>query len=60
MKKKAKNIILNTVTYFAFLVLLTSIAFLDSENNVPFYLAMFLSLGWLYLFAMANKEVNHD
>ena len=54
--RKAKNVILNTVTYLAFLTLLTSVALLDSENNIPFYVAMLVSLGWLYLFAKANEK----
>lgn len=56
MKKKAKNVILNTITYLAFIVLLTSVALLDSDNNAPFYVSMFVSLGWLYLFAKANYK----
>ena len=54
--RKAKNVILNTVTYLAFLTLLTSVALLDSENNIPFYVAMLVSLGWLYLFALSNYK----
>ena len=56
MKRKIKNIILIFITYMAFLVFITSIALLDSENNVPFYVSMILSLGWLYLFARANEK----
>ena len=54
--RKIKNAILETVTYLAFLTFITSIALADSKNNIPIFVAMFLSLGWLYLFAKANEK----
>ena len=54
--RKVKNIILKGITVLAFIVFVTSVACVDSEYNTPFYIAMFVSLGWLYLFAIANDR----
>ena len=54
--KKFKNVILKTITYIAFVTFIAAIAFADSEDPIPFFVAMFVSLGWLYLFALANSR----
>ena len=53
--RKAKNVILKSITNLAFITFITSVAFADSENPIPFFITMFVSLGWLYLFSKANS-----
>ena len=60
MKKHSrKNRILKTITRVAAVLAVTSALFIDSEDELVYRLStgtLFISLAWLCLFVMANRE----
>ena len=59
MKRKTHNMLLKTTGWIAGIILMISVAALDSETNIPFVTAL-ISLGYLTLLGMANDWGNQD
>ena len=55
IKSKVKNLILGTITVFAFMMLIASLDALF-EQTVKATLIFLISLAWMVLFCHANKE----
>ena len=55
MKKKVKNFILKSITWFAVVVWLTALGSIDSENVIIPVVSFTLSSVWLFLFTYANQ-----
>ena len=55
-KSKIKNVILKSISYFTFILLIVAICFVDSNSNIPFYVII-ICLMWLVPFGIANKII---
>lgn len=56
IKRKLKNIILITITWIAALNVIFSGACLDTDGTYVFYISIAISLVWIILFMIANKD----
>lgn len=55
IKQKLHNISLCAITFVAFIVFLVSLACMDSDSWIQI-VTLFLSLGWLMIFALVNED----
>lgn len=55
-KHNFKNIILKSISYFTFTLLIVAICFLDSNSYIPFYVIIGC-LVWLIPFGIVNKII---
>lgn len=56
MKRKTHNAILWTITYIMIAIFLVSLSAMDSANMVIPVAGLFVSLGWIVVFANVNGE----
>jgi hypothetical protein len=59
-KRKIKNFILKAISVISAFILIISICFIDSQNSVPFYISIGISLLWLVPFGIANGVFKND
>lgn len=55
MKRKLKNVILKSITVFAFSIVF-GLAFVASENLLTSAAVYIAAVAWLYLFGLANSR----
>lgn len=55
-KSKIKNVILKSISYFTFILLIVAICFVNYNSHIPFYVII-ICLMWLVPFGIANKII---
>jgi len=57
MKRKLKNFVLKSISYFFAFVLIFCICCIDSQNAIPFYIGIGISSLWLIPMGIINGVI---